>query len=217
MNEIGIEVTGLIEQASKINIATASFSIDNQKGLEDGAYIIKTIADIKAEINATSDPIISKQYAAHKEACAQKKKHLQPMVEAETRIRGLMSKYYAAQKLIQRENEAKAARKAAQEAQKLSDKAEKLADDGKHDRAEIMQQKADTVQAAPIEPAVVKPAGIAFKDSWKWRVLPGGKVPRNFLCLDTKKLDQTARDTKGTLIIEGIQFYCEKVTARTGR
>ena len=46
--------------------------------------------DLRAKIAETFDPIISKAHAAHKEAVGQKKKHDDPLEQAQRIIKGKM-------------------------------------------------------------------------------------------------------------------------------
>ena len=49
-----------------------------------------------------------------------------------------------------------------------------------------------------------------FVEIWKFRVVNPDLVPREYLIIDEKKLNEIARTTKGTINIAGIEFYSEK-------
>jgi DNA repair ATPase RecN len=98
---------------------------------------------------------------------------------------------------------AEAARKAQEEADKAAAKAE-----------ERRQQAAEVFVPAPtIASSVEKPQGVSMKKNWKARVIDINKVPRNYMIVNEKMLDGIAKSTKGSLKIEGIEFYSEDVLA----
>jgi hypothetical protein len=55
--------------------------------------VAQTIKAFQKEVESTFDPIIERAHITHKEALAQKKKHMDPLVEAEKRIKQLIGDY----------------------------------------------------------------------------------------------------------------------------
>jgi cation transport ATPase len=67
--------------------------------------------------------------------------------------------------------------------------------------------------AAPA-PVVVLPdttagvEGLTFRRRWLWRPQNAALVPREFLCLDEKKIGAYVRAMKGSGAIPGLEIYC---------
>lgn len=111
-----------------------------------------------------------------------------------------------------------------QEEDKLRDEQRKRAEDERIKRAAELEKEGDKQAAeelieAPIEvaPVVVPkaeaPAGISYRDVWKYRVTDESKVPREYLVLDDKKVGAVVRALKGEAKIAGIEVYAEKTVA----
>jgi hypothetical protein len=79
------------------------------------------------------------------------------------------------------------------------------------------------VTAAPVRlPDVIpKRSGQSFRDEWKWRPKNGMAmtslaklIAREYVQVDEVKLNGIARSMKGSLQVEHVEFYCEKVLVR---
>ena len=51
------------------------------------------------------------------------------------------------------------------------------------------------------------------REVWRWRVTDISQVPKKYLTVDEKALNQIARDKKEKARVKGIEFYPEKITA----
>ena len=92
---------------------------------------------------------------------------------------------------------------------KLAAAAEALND---KEKQEFFQARAATVQAVVpvVEKKVEKVAGLTMAVNWKFRIVDPNKIPREYLIPDEVKLGQIARATKGSVKIEGVEFYSEE-------
>lgn len=74
---------------------------------------------------------------------------------------------------------------------------------------------------AEIKPIVnapkIKIEGIKKMTIWKYRVVDINKVPREWLIIDEKKMNQFAKATKGSIPVEGIEIYSENTIASSSR
>lgn len=101
-------------------------------------------------------------------------------------------------------------------------KAEELAAENKRYKDECDDHYRDQiilaqtiVAIAPLEPEKIK--GITNKTVWRYKVTDIKKVPRDYLVENEKMLSGMATATKGSLKIEGIEFYPETQLAKTRR
>ena len=108
------------------------------------------------------------------------------------------------------------------EQEKIQKQAEAEAAKGKTDKAFGLTQKADMLtekadvlaMATPFVNSTVQTvSGISMRKAWKYRIIDETKVPREYLMIDESKLGAMARATKGTVKVDGVEFYADDVIA----
>jgi hypothetical protein len=135
---------------------------------------------------------------------------LEPAKTAEAILKAKLVTYLAAEA---RELKAaqEAARRAADElAKAMHAQAAEAAAKGRVEDARAITQQADMLPAAAaagVPTAGPKLAGISERETWGWELLDKAIVPREFLCLDTAKLNQYARAMKAEAHVAGIRFF----------
>jgi len=78
---------------------------------------------------------------------------------------------------------------------------------------------ADEIISAPVVlPPVVVPkentnSSISFRESWGFVVREEALIPRQFLCIDEKKLSSYARIMKGEANVPGVDFFMERIVS----
>lgn len=126
------------------------------------------------------------------------------LTKAESIIKGAMTTYAVAEDKKRQEAEAK--ERAEQEAARA--KLEALRADGKEAEADDLEM--DLIFAAPTVIEQAKVDGVSMRDVWKYRIIDEDKIDRKYLIINTKLLGDIARSTKGTVSVEGVEFYSEK-------
>lgn len=92
-----------------------------------------------------------------------------------------------------------------------------LAAQNAHDSGE--KEEAQRIIDEPIQAPVVvvpkatAPAGISYRQAWKFRVVDAAKVPREYLMLDESRIGSVVRAMKGETRIEGVEVYSENIVA----
>lgn len=179
--------------------------------------LLLNIKEIRKEIDRTFDPIIAKAYAAHKEACTQKRKIEVPLEEAERIIKPRIAGYLEEQENIRRAEEEKlrveALRKEEEERLSAAIRAEEM---GESEVAEEILNEPVFVPPVELPKTTPKVSGISQSQIWRFRVIDEAKIPRNFLIPDEVKIGQYVRAMKDKTRIEGIEVYPENVI-RAGR
>lgn len=215
MNEIAViekEVPDVIAQAQRIIVT-------NNEQETRAVEFLKTIKTMQAEVNDTFSPIVEKAHAAHKEATAQRNKFLNPLLEAEKRIKGRVSNFRLDMERKRMEQERRlreeAEKKAEAERQKLQKQAEKAAAKGNEEKAAELQARKEMVQAPTIvvENQTTKQEGMAVRTVWKARIVNPNLVPREYLLPNEKLIDSIAKSTKGTLKIAGVEFFEDSIVS----
>jgi len=99
-------------------------------------------------------------------------------------------------------------RKKEEESRKALEEAAKIAADG---NATGMTQDAQQYQALVAQGSALPPKaqGISTRESWKFRVTDASAVPREYLCVDEKKIAAVVKLSKGDTQIPGIEVYRE--------
>ena len=73
---------------------------------------------------------------------------------------------------------------------------------------------APVIQVASAAPVV---KGITSRKIWKARVVDETKIPRDFLAVDTVKLDRYAKAMRDMAKVDGVEFFQEDSMAASGR
>ena len=191
------------------------------------ANLLLDIKGLRAEIKATFGPIVEKANAAHKEAVAQRKKHEEPLKEAEGLIKARMGTWQRAEELRAR---VEAARQAA-EAQRLDEEArlreaEALERAGETEAAERVIDEPPPAPPPPPPTRVPKVSGISGRDVWHAEVtnlmelvqaVAAGKVPLAAVEPSTKVIGQQARSLKSEMKWPGVRVWSDRTIAAGGR
>lgn len=184
------------EQARELKV------IDSDSWIRASNFL-GVIKDLRKEIDDTLDPVVKKAHEAHKAAVAAKKKVEAPLVEAETYLRGDMSRY---------KREVDAANAAARRQAEIERQRE----------VESLEQRgdlsaADAVRMAPVVVDAEGPpvgGGVDTRSIWRAevtdkmaliRAVAEGRVPEAVLAIDTKVLGSLARSLKGALNYPGVR------------
>lgn len=203
VQELEVQALSVPDQAKQITIT-------DQASYERAGQILVIVKGLRKKIDETFDPIISKAFAAHKEAKAQKTKVEAPLLVAEAHVKPLMAFYVNEQERKRREEEEKlrleAQKKA--EAEQLA-RAEAAEKQGNHQAAEAIISA--PVQVAPVvlQSETPKVAGVSYRKSWKFRITDPALVPREYLIPDDKAIGAVVRALKDQCKISGVEVYSE--------
>jgi len=174
------------------------------------------IAAAAKKVEAFFDPFISSAFKLHRMLCDRKNEILAPLLRADALLRGHITDYKIA------DDKARRQREADQAEQQRRDRETAAA----REAADLEQAGEHALAAAVVEEAIAAPApvvvlpdakkavdGLKFTRRWLWRVIPASAqpppplVPREYLCLDEKKIGAYVRAMKATGQIPGIEIY----------
>lgn len=222
------EVAVIEKESNKVLGHAKTLDIKSQEDYDKAAQFIKAVKLLQKKVNETFGPIVSKAYAAWKEAKAQEKKHLDPLVEAEQIVKRASIGWYEEQERIRQDKERKE-REAADAAEKkrkkeLKSQAKGWEEKGNTEKAEERRAAAEQVHVAPrpVLDTAQKAVGQSIKENWKADVtdlrslvkaVADGRAPLNFLTPDMTVINRQAKATKDSMKFDGIKFYVEKVMA----
>ena len=159
---IEAERKSLLENVNEI-------TINNEEENQEAGTFLKQIKPIIKQIKEYWKPLKESAKKAHSELCAKEKEMLQPLEEAETKIKAKMSLYIMEQE-EKAKREQEALRKAqSDEALKQLEEAERLKAEGKELEAQIQEEMAyvmDEVKTV-VEPTIKKQEGISYMTDYE--------------------------------------------------
>lgn len=204
----------LIEQeVCEIVEANRNVVVSNADDLGRATACVKGIKGLMQRVKATFDPIVDKAHKTHKEAVAQRKKHLDPLEAIETKFKDAIVTYGQKLEAEQRERERlanEALAKAAAEAKKnLEDKASSTDNEWE---SEVLQEKAQAIVpvTVDVQKKVIEQEGLSIRKTWKARVIDAVQVPRQYLIVNETLLNTLAKnETARKDGIPGVEFYQE--------
>lgn len=141
---------------------------------------------------------------------------LEILKQAEEITKKVALTYQQEQEKKRREDEARLQELARREEERkrkaLEERAVKAEEKGNLGKAEELRQKAEEVSVPIpiIASQVPKIEGVVIKTLWKYRIIDPNLVPREYLVINEKMLQQIATATKGTLKVDGVEFYSEE-------
>jgi len=203
--DVDKKATTALSLAKGISIA----STDEYQG---ATSLLKDIKGIQREIDDTFSPVISAAHIAHQQAISAKKKHSEPLKDAERLLKGKVSGYLINEEKKRRAEEARRqeeARKQAEEEQLA--RAIEAEEFGENEEAEDIIHEEISVAPVIVEKTVPKVQGISKQMAWKFRVVDAAKLPREYLVPDDKKIGVVVRALKSEARIAGVETWEEPV------
>ena len=205
---------------SPISQQAHALKIVSTDDYELACTFLQLIARRKLQVGETFDPIVGKALAAHREAVAQRKKFLDPLLQAESITKGKIAAYRADVERQRRAEERKLQAAAIAQAQAdAAAQAEQLRTAGEPELAEITIQEATSAPAPVVvlESSISKQEGISGRKTWKYRIVDESLIPREFLSPDPVKIGAVVRSQKALTRIPGLEVYFEdSVAVRAG-
>lgn len=221
------EVGGELETTSK-SLATrlGPTAITDTASLEQAVLDRQAIGDAIKRVEEFFAPFKQMAHRLHKALCDRETEILTPLRRVDTTKRTAISEFKAAQDRIreQRERELAEARRRDDEARAAADAAALEAAGRPEEAAAVIEQAIAAPETIVVlEDETAKVDGLKFTRRWYWRFAGGPKeiektppaivtrtmqlIPREFLCLDEKKIGAYVRSMKETARIPGLDVY----------
>lgn len=177
----------LVKLEKIISGEVKELNINSQEELENANELLRLAKSTAKEIKDEHDPICKELSDKHKAATTERKIALAPYLDCEKIIKKAISHY-------------------AEEQEKLRIEAEKKQQEEHELFGEIITETKD----------VEIPKGTNVRKKWKARVVDDKKVPLMYKKMFIRKVDesilnQIAENTKGTVSIDGVEFYEESI------
>lgn len=211
--DLADEAPGFLGWARQLTVTDAETFADAGERLKE----------IKGALNRAAaffKPMKQKADATKKAILDAEKELTVPLQEAEQLCKRAMLTYQQAEEekaqAEARRIQAEADEKARREREALERKA---AAAKKPETQQRYAEAAAQVTAPVVQVASAAPKlnGVAVVKTWRAQVVDPLKVPREFLLVDEKKLDQYARTMKENAKVDGVRFYQDATMSAKGR
>jgi hypothetical protein len=178
------------------------------------------VATHRKDVEAWFKPLKDWFYRAHRMVCDREAEVLAPLRRFETDGKNNRLRLEQEDARRRREEEQRLAEEARRvEQERLQREAQLLEQRGELELAAQVLEEAIVVQPPVMTVASTLPAtkGISSRENWKWRSIGGDTpqnrarseklVPREYMCIDEKKLNAYAKAHGASARIPGIEFY----------
>jgi len=207
----------LVKDAEGILVLAQGYAIDSVQMFELAADELKSIKAKAKDLDDRRKAITKPLDEAKARVMDLFRRPLELLGQAEALLKRAMLGFQQAQEQKRREAEAEARRVAAAEQERLRKEAEKAARAAeKKGNVEAAEQLRANVPVVPVPTVAIeapKVKGISTRTVWKARVLDANKVPRQYLVVNEKMLNDLAQATKGAVAVDGVEFYSEEIMA----
>lgn len=206
-----VDEAATLEDLAVLPVQTAKeLIIQTNEDLERAKELVAALKDLQKKVHEVYDPLVESANKTHKKAVAERRKHLEPLEEAEVRVRGRMGTYMTTLDT---------------EARRVEEERRKL--ETEH-QARVFQEQtpqpslypeAPTPRKLSIErlapkdlpevPEKPKIEGLSQTKVWCWRVTDTSLIPLEFWMLDEKAVEAVVKVQKEATQIPGIEVFYE--------
>uniref|UniRef100_A0A6M3Y097 Uncharacterized protein n=1 Tax=viral metagenome TaxID=1070528 RepID=A0A6M3Y097_9ZZZZ len=211
------------KESTELVIKVQGLVITSQTEYESTATFLQLIKGQQKKVGEIFDPIIVKAHQAHKEAITQRDKYLNPLKDAEKKIKLLMVGYTDEQERLARIEQLRlqkiADAEAEKERKKLEARIERAEASGKEDKAEELTLQKEMIQpiSVPvIAPNIENPKGISYRDDYSVEIIDFKLLPDTYKLPNMSALDKIAQATKGAVQIPGVKINVKKILSSRG-
>lgn len=182
--------------------------------------LLVDVANHRKDVEGWFKPVKDWAYRLHRAVCDRESEILRPLRTFETTAKENTDRFRRDEDRKRQEEEQRLAEIGRREEQeRLTREAEFLEQRGESELAEQVLEQAVHAPAPVISIASTVPTvrGMSFRANWKWRPIGGDTpqararaeklVPREYMCLDEKKLNAYAKAHGAGARIPGIEFF----------
>jgi len=198
--ELARSAKRMLSQAQELFVGSA-------QEYEDAAVVLQNLTTREKEIEAQKAKLWDPLAVLTKNVQALFNPPLKVLDQAKKLVSGKMGVYALEQRNIALAAQQRADDEAEEARQKLLAKAERAADDGNHARAEVLEARADSVQAPTIEIDIPKVHGIQLRERWLFEVTDPEEVPREFLMVDERLIRAEVNAKESLAKIPGVHIW----------
>lgn len=184
--------------------------VDNDTYAAAGG-LFKAHKEMEKEIKTFFEPHKKDAHKAWKNLCNAETAELAKLKPGMNHLNREMTKWKQEQDRKRREEEARLREKARKQAEEEQLRAAEEAEArGDKDEAEAIINEEPFIPPPVVKDDTPKVQGVAFRTTWKFRVINLAKVPDEYKMADEKKIGAVVRALKEKTNIPGIEIYSEQ-------
>lgn len=205
---------GIRTQTLECADAAAAMVVKDAASYKAGATFLKEVKALLKQIAETFDVPIADAHQAHKSMIAAKKKHADPLMDAEYIVKNKMTAWQRAEtdRLEAERRELEAAERKRQEERQLAE-AERLEAQGRTAEAEQVIDAPIHTPPVVMPPAAPKVAGISTRRVWKFEIVDVNLIPRQYMIPNEPAIRAAVRSMGKAAHIPGVNVFQDDVMA----
>jgi hypothetical protein len=203
-------VVALTPALDKLRAFAKNLVIRTTEGYEQAAALLKNIKGSLATIEDARTRITKPLNDALRETNAQAKLAAAPFLADELVIKRAMIAYSDAQDRLREEQQRRDNEAAAKEQRRLQEIADRAAAKGQEGKAEIFQERAQSVVAPVAQQAAPKVGGISIPKVWVFEITDEDLIPREYMVVDETRIRRVVTALKGDTKIPGVRVFEQK-------
>lgn len=195
------------------NLAVDGVSVNSELELESASALLREVKAVQ-KAAAEAQKALTQPLEHEKKGIIAffRERITSKLDDYERSLKRMIVGYQQEQERIRREQQRIAEEQARKERERLAKRAAAAEAKGQAEKAEQLQEQAQTV-VAPVAPPPPKVSGISSREVWRFEVVDPEAIPRTYLVPDDKKIGQVVRALKGDAEIPGVRVYCERSLA----
>jgi hypothetical protein len=200
-------VAALTPALERLRAFAKNLVIKTALGYEQAAELLKSIKASLATIEDARTRITKPLNDALRETNAQAKAAAAPFLADELAIKRAMIAYSDVQDRLRDEEQRRQNEIARKEQLRLQEIADRAAAKGQESKAEVFQERAQSVVAPIAQQAPPKVGGISIPKVWTFEITDEALIPREYLEVSETKIRKVVTALKKDTVIPGVRVY----------
>jgi hypothetical protein len=198
--ELSNSAKRMLAQAQAMEVTTAA-------EYEEAATVLQNLTAREKEVEARKAELWDPLAKLTRGVQALFNPPLKVLDQAKKLISSKMGAYALEQRNIALAAQQRADQEAEDARQKLLAKAERAADDGNRARADVLEARAESIQAPTIEADIPKVSGVQLRERWLFEVTDEAEVPEEYRSVDEVKIRAAVNTYHDKLEIPGVRIW----------
>lgn len=198
--ELSESAKRMLKQAQALKIVTAA-------DYEDAAEVMKRLSEREKELGAKKKELWDPLAKLTKSVQALFNPPLKVLEQAKNTVKDKMGTYALEQRNIALAAQQRANQEAEDARQALLAKAERAADTGNEERAQVLQARAESVQAPTVAVDIPQVAGVSLRERWLFEIVDEAEVPEEYRSVDEAKVRKAVETYRGKVEIPGVRIW----------
>ena len=197
----------LSESAKRMLKQAQDIRVENADDYEAAAVVLQALTAREKEIEAKKSEMWEPLARLTKAVQTLFNPPLKVLDQAKKLVSGKMGAYALEQRNIALAKQRQVDQEAEDSRQKLFKKAERAEDAGDFSKADILNARANSVQAPTIEPETPKISGVSLRERWLFEVTDEAEVPAEYRSVDEAKIRAAVNTYRDKLEIPGVRIW----------